>query len=73
MFMRTEKFSVILHIIMPEILQEITFSSFLAKEKTYFAPAPSEIIEIFKFQKRLRKPGETIADFLNDLKEISEL
>ena len=70
--MRKEKFSVIHHIIMPKILQEITFSSWLAKEKAYFARAPSEITEILKFQKRLRKPRETIAESLNDLKTLSE-
>ena len=46
-------FSFIRDIIVPDTLQEITYSIPLAKAKAYFASVPSEIVEQFKFHKRL--------------------
>ena len=65
-------FSILRDLIVPETLQEITYSNLLAKAKAYFAPAPSEIVERFKIQKHLRKPGERISEFLNELRKLSE-
>ena len=62
-------FSILCDIIVPETLQEITSSTLLAKVKVYFAPAPCEIVERFKFRKRYRKP---ISEFLNKLRKWSE-
>ena len=34
-------------------------------------PAPSEIVQQFKFRKRVRQQGETIADYLAALRELA--
>ena len=70
-FMQTQNFLVLLDIIVPEALQEITYNNLLAKAKVYFAPSPSTILERFIFQKRLTT-GEIIAEFLKDLHKLSE-
>ena len=44
-------FSILRDIIDSETLQEITYNVLLATMKAYFAPAPSEIVERFKFKK----------------------
>lgn len=45
---------------------------FKEKENEHFPPCPSETVEIFKFQKRLRKQGEKIVNFIRELCQLSE-
>uniref|UniRef100_A0A5S6QHL3 Reverse transcriptase domain-containing protein n=1 Tax=Trichuris muris TaxID=70415 RepID=A0A5S6QHL3_TRIMR len=40
--------------------------------KQYFNPAPSEIVERFRFYKRDQRPNESIADFVAELRRLSE-
>ena len=39
---------------------------------THFKPAPSEIVERCKFHTRYRRPGESIATFVTELRRLSE-
>lgn len=60
-------------IIIPNTLKEISYEGLLNKVKEYFSPRPSEIVKRFKFQNKLRKERKAIADFVRDLRRLSEL
>ena len=38
----------------------------------HFSPKPSEIVQWFKFHTRTRKPGESIAKFVEELRALAE-
>ena len=39
---------------------------------SHFDPAPSEIIERFKFNSRVRRPGESVANFIAELRSLAK-
>lgn len=65
-------FSVLRDIIVPVKLQDIEYKELIKKANEHFQPQPSEIVERFKFQKRMRRAGESISDFIRDLRRLSE-
>ena len=38
----------------------------------HFNPAPSEIVERFKFHTRFRKPGESVTAFVSELRSLAK-
>ena len=42
------------------------------KLSEHFTPAPSEIVERFKFHKRFRKPEESVTAFVSELRSIAK-
>ena len=44
----------------------------LVDTSKHFKPAPSEIVECFRFNSRVRKPGESIAAFIAELRALAE-
>ncbi len=40
--------------------------------KIYYNPKPSEIVQRFKFNSRTRKDGETVADYVAELKKLAQ-
>ena len=51
---------------------EKEYSELVDKLAEHFTPAPSEIVERFKFHTRFRKPGESVAAFVSELRSIAK-
>ena len=51
---------------------EKEYSALVDKFAEHFTPAPSEIVERFKFHSRFRKPGESVAAFMSELRSIAK-
>ena len=51
---------------------EKTYAELVEKLTTHFKPAPSEIVERFKFHSRVRKAGESVSAYLAELRSLSE-
>ena len=49
-----------------------TYEELIEKLSRHFRPAPSEIVERFKFHSRSRLPGESVATFVAELRSLSE-
>ena len=39
----------------------------------HFCPPPSEIVQRFKFNTHVRKPGESVANYIGELQALSQL
>ena len=48
------------------------YSELVEKLSQHFRPTPSEIVERFKFHSRVRKPAESVATFVAELRSLSE-
>ena len=51
---------------------EKSFDDLVTVLKNHFSPVPSEIMERFKFNTRFRKPGESIATYVSELRSIAK-
>ena len=51
---------------------EKEYSYLVDKLAEHFTPAPSKIVECFKFHTRFRKPGESVAAFVLELRSIAK-
>ena len=49
-----------------------TYAALVEALSKHFKPAPSEIVERFKFHSRVRNPGESVATYLAELRSLSE-
>ena len=49
-----------------------TFAELVAALKEHFKPTPSETVQCSKFHTRVRKPGESVADFVAELRSLAE-
>ena len=51
---------------------EKPFAELLAALAKHFNPKPSKIVERFKFHSRVRKPGESVAKYVAELRSLTE-
>ena len=49
-----------------------TFAELVAALKEHFKPTTSETVQCSKFHTRVRKPGESVADFVAELRSLAE-
>ena len=49
-----------------------TYSELISALIKHYKPAPSEIVERFKFHTRSQKPGESVATFMAELRSLAE-
>ncbi len=49
-----------------------TLEELTAKLTEHFSPAPSEVMQRFRFYSRNRKPGEAVTEFVAELRKLSE-
>ena len=56
----------------PQAPGEATFTVIAEKMTTHFQPAPSEIVQRFRFNTRVRRPHETVAAYISQLKQLAE-
>ena len=55
-----------------DALKTSTFQQLVAAVRDYCEPKPSSIIQRYKFNTRVRKPGETIAAYVAALRELAQ-
>ena len=51
---------------------EKTYADLVARLTAHFKPTPSETVQCYKFQMRSRAQGESVAEFVADLRSIAE-
>ena len=51
---------------------EKAYSDLVAVLTEHYNPAPSEIVQQFKFHSHCRKGGETVATFLSELRSLAQ-
>ena len=59
-------------LVQPDTLADTSFTDILGALKHHYAPEPSPIIQRFKFNSRLRLPGESIPTYIAALRAIGE-
>ncbi|XP_037505003.1 uncharacterized protein K02A2.6-like [Rhipicephalus sanguineus] len=56
----------------PATPAETPYADIVSKLTHHFTPTPSVIVQRFTFHKRCQQPGESIADFVADLRRLSK-
>ena len=51
---------------------EKEYDELVAKLSQHYSPTPSEIVQRFKFHSRFRKPGESVATYVSELRSLAE-
>lgn len=51
---------------------EKTLAQLAALSKKHFNPKPSEIVQRFKFDSRVRKPTESVAEYVAELRKLAQ-
>ncbi|KAG8174283.1 hypothetical protein JTE90_020770 [Oedothorax gibbosus] len=59
-------------LVAPATVKEKTFTQIIDVLNTHYSPAPSEIVERFRFNSRVRQAGESVATFVSELRRLSE-
>ncbi len=65
-------FSMLRNLVSPAKPGDKTFEELVALLKQHYNPTPSETVQRAKFHSRVRKPRETIADFVAELRSPAE-
>ncbi|CAB3992544.1 Retrovirus-related Pol poly from transposon [Paramuricea clavata] len=68
----SETYKLIPNLIMPNKPPEKTFAELVELVQQHQHPKPSAIVQRFKFNTRFRKPGESIASYVAELRSLSE-
>ena len=56
----------------PSPLSEQTFDELVKLMADHYSPAPSEIVQRFKFNTRQRQRGESVASYIAELRAIAK-
>ena len=59
-------------LVTPDKPDSKTFKDLVAVLKDHYDPKPSPIVERFKFNSRVRRPGESISTFISELRSLAE-
>ena len=65
-------YKILRSIVSPSKPGEKSYAELVEALSKYFKPTPSEIVERFKFHSRVRKAGESIANYVTELRSLSE-
>ena len=65
-------FKTIESVVGAETLKEIDYGDLVTKLSQHYDPVPSSIVQRYKFYNRAREEGESIADFVASLREITK-
>ena len=60
------------NLLYPDKPGDKSYASLVDTLSKHFKPAPSEIVERFRFNSRTRRPGESIATFVAELRALAE-
>ena len=58
-------------LVTPDKPEDKSLDDLISVLKGHFTPEPLEVVEHFKFQQRLRKPGESAVQYMATLKQLS--
>ena len=64
-------YKVLRNLISPELPSEKSYDELVSVLEQHYNPAPSEIVERFRFYCRARKPGESVANFFAQLRSLA--
>lgn len=67
-----QTYSLIRNLLNPTKPGEKTFAQLVTLLKNHFNPKPSEIVQRFKFDSRMRKPTESVAEYVAELRKLSQ-
>ena len=59
-------------VLAPEAPTAVSFDDIVAKMTTHCQPPPSEIMQRYRFNTRVRRPHETVSVYLAQLKQLAE-
>ena len=68
----TSTYKILRDLVTPVKPAEKPFAELLAALAKHFNPKPSEIVERFKSHSRIRKPGESVAKYVAELRSLTE-
>ena len=60
------------NVLAPRAPADVAYRDIVRAMSTHLQPKPSVIVERYKFHSRSRQPGESVADFVAELKRLSE-
>ena len=60
------------NLVAPAKLSEKTFEQLTELLKCHYNPPPSEVIQCFRFNSRVHKPGESVATYVVELRCLAE-
>ena len=60
------------NILLPAKPGEKTYTELIEALSKHYIPSPSETVERYKFRSRVRKAGESIANYVAELRYLSE-
>lgn len=65
-------YKVLRSLLAPVKPSEKDYTDLVAKLSQHYSPTPSEIVQRFKFHSRFRKPGESVATYVSELRSLAE-
>ena len=69
---RASNYSLLCNLISPASPKDKSFADLVAVLKDHFAPKPLTIAERFKFHRRYQKEGETVTEYMVELRHLSK-
>ena len=60
------------NLLSPAKPSEKTYDEIVAVLTNHFNPTPSEVMQRFRFNSRIRKPGETVSTYVAELRRLAE-
>ena len=65
-------YEVIKNLVAPKKPTDHTYAQLMKLVKTHFKPSPSEIVSRYHFNRPVREPGESIAQYIAELRRMTE-
>ena len=70
--MGQKAYKILRNIVTPNKPTDVSFKNLVSVMTSHFSPPPSEIVQRFRFNSRVRKQGETVAAYIAELRALSE-
>ena len=70
--MGQKAYKVLRNLVAPDKPTDVSFKNLVKVMTNHFCPPPSEIVQRFRFNSRVREHGETIAAYVAELRALSE-
>lgn len=67
-----QTYSLMRNLLSPEKPGDKTFAQLVTLLKNHFNPKPSEIVQRFKFDSRMRRPTESVAEYVAELRKLAQ-
>ncbi|XP_077863977.1 uncharacterized protein LOC144349037, partial [Saccoglossus kowalevskii] len=65
-------YALIKNLCQPDGPTKSSYADLVKLVKAHYTPKPSEIVERYKFNSRVRKPGESVQSYMAELRRLSE-